>query len=115
MRHLERFPEKAHEVYTACSAHSCMDWVARDSLQSAAVSSRRSAPYDPLEITSRSMWYVVRSMHRSVLEARPLAAGQNLKRVFAQAIIHWIDEGWTVGEFSSRIGTFFCRRGNDTP
>jgi len=71
----------------------------------------RRALFDPLEPSSQLRWYVVRSMHGAVLEKRSIAAGTNLKRVFASAILEWIDAGWRVGELSSCAGTFFCSRG----
>jgi hypothetical protein len=46
-----------------------------------------------------------------MLEARPLASGANLKRVFVAAMLEWIDAGWQLGEFSSTAGVFFCTRG----
>lgn len=71
----------------------------------------RRALFDPLEPSSEPRWYVVRAVHGAVLEKRPIAAGTDLKRLFASAILEWIDAGWRVGEFSSCAGTFFCARG----
>ena len=48
-----------------------------------------------------------------LLEARLLPPGTDLKRAFVVAMLEWIDAGWTLGEFSSRSGTFFCGRGTD--
>lgn len=66
--------------------------------------------YDCLEPTVEPRWYVVRSIHGAVIEARRLAAGEDLTRVFLAAMIRWIDEGWRVREFSSRTAAFFCDR-----
>src|ERR1700722_18070238 len=71
---------------------------------------RRNA-FDPLEPTQEPRWYVVRNMHGALLEARPLPGGCDLKRVFAAAMLEWIDAGWRLGEFSSTGGVFFCTRG----
>ena len=54
---------------------------------------------------------MVRSAHGAVLEKRTIDAGTDLKRLFARALLEWIDAGWSVGEFSSCAGTFFCSRG----
>ena len=50
-------------------------------------------------------------MHGALLEARPLPVGADLKRAFVAAMLEWIDAGWQLAEFSSRVGTFFCTRG----
>lgn len=71
---------------------------------------RRSA-YDPLEPTLETRWYVVRSTDRTILETQELPPGTDLKRALLVAMVRWIDAGWTLGEFTSRLGTFFCRRG----
>jgi hypothetical protein len=72
--------------------------------------SRRRTVHDPLEPTAAARWYVVRSMHGTVLESHELAAGADLKRAFIVAMLGWIDAGWKVGEFSSTTATFFCDR-----
>lgn len=74
------------------------------------MASRRTA-YNPLETSPAPRWYVVRSMHGTVIEARPLAAGTDLTRVFVLALLAWLDEGWSIGEFSSAAAAFFCQRG----
>jgi hypothetical protein len=71
---------------------------------------RKRAAHDPLESSAEPRWYVVRSMHGTVLESRALAAGADLKRVFVLAMLHWIDAGWRLGEFSSTSAAFFCDR-----
>jgi hypothetical protein len=71
----------------------------------------RRSVYDPLEPTSEPRWYVVRNIHRAVLEARALAPGANLKRAFVAAMLEHIDAGWELGEFSSTAGVFFCTKG----
>ena len=71
----------------------------------------RRALFDPLQSSSEPRWYVVRSAYGAVLEKRTIDAGTDLKRLFAHALIEWIDAGWSVGEFSSCAGTFFCTRG----
>jgi hypothetical protein len=52
-------------------------------------------------------------MHGALLESRPLAPGSDLKRAFVVAMLEHIDAGWQLGEFGSRVGTFFCTRGSD--
>jgi len=69
--------------------------------------------YDPLEPTQAPRWYSVRNMHGALLEARELLPGADLKRVFVEAILRWMDDGWRLKEFSSRTGTFFCDRGGE--
>jgi len=71
----------------------------------------RRSVFDPLEPTSEPRWYVVRNMHRAVLEARALPPGADLKRAFVAAMLEWIDGGWQLGEFSSTGGVFFCAKG----
>lgn len=72
---------------------------------------RRRHIADPLEPSAELRWYTVRSMHGAVLESRPLPGGTDLKRVFVAAMLEWLDAGWTLGEFSSVSGSFFCTRG----
>ena len=71
----------------------------------------RRALFDPLQRSREPRWYVVRSAHGAVLEKRTIDGGTDLKRLFARALLEWIDAGWTVGEFSSCAGTFCCTRG----
>ncbi len=58
-------------------------------------------------------WYVVRSMHGSILESRRLAVDANLTHVFITAMLAWMEGGWAISEFSSRSATFFCTRGTE--
>jgi hypothetical protein len=71
----------------------------------------RRTVFDPLEPTKTPRWYEVRNMHGALLESRLLPPDSDLKRAFVVAMLEWIDAGWQLGEFSSRIGTFFCTRG----
>jgi len=71
---------------------------------------RRRQTHDPLATTDQPRWYVVRSMHGTVIETRRLAAGTHLKRAFLMAMVEWIDNGWTLNEFSSASAAFFCDR-----
>ena len=71
---------------------------------------RRRAQPDPLAPNAEPRWYVVRSMHGTVLEARELPRGADAKRAFVAAMLEWIDAGWSLGEFSSASATFFCDR-----
>lgn len=73
----------------------------------------RRTVFDPLETAREPRWYVVRGLHGELLETRQLTAGDNLKRVLIAAMLEWIDAGWTLGEFSSSGGIFFCSRGTD--
>jgi hypothetical protein len=68
---------------------------------------------DNLEPTSAPRWYVVRNIHRTVIEARPLASDVDLKRALVIAMLAHIDAGWQIGEFSSRTGHFFCTKGDE--
>jgi hypothetical protein len=49
-------------------------------------------------------------MHGTLLEARALTPGCDLKRALVASMLEWIDAG-QLGEFSSTAGTFFCTRG----
>lgn len=71
---------------------------------------RRRTQSDPLAPSPEPRWYVVRSMHGTVLEARELPRGVDAKRAFVLAMLEWIDAGWSLGEFSSASATFFCDR-----
>lgn len=70
----------------------------------------RRKTFNPLEPSSAPRWYVVRSMHGTVLESRRMAPGTDLKRVFVTTMLAWMDAGWQIGEFSSVTATFFCDR-----
>ena len=74
---------------------------------------RRRGTYNPLEPTAAPRWLVVRSMHGTIIESRQLSAETNLKRAFIAAMLDWLDSGWSIGEFSSGSGTFFCDRSPD--
>jgi hypothetical protein len=74
---------------------------------------RRRAAFNPLEQTTAQHWYVVRSMHGTIIESRELSAGSDLKRVFVTSILEWMTAGWSIGEFSSATATFFCTRARD--
>ena len=69
---------------------------------------RKRNAQDPLEPTVEPHWYVVRSMHGTVIESRELPLGTDLKREFLVAMLRWLDAGWRLGEFSSATATFFC-------
>jgi hypothetical protein len=71
---------------------------------------RRRAAFNPLDSTQAPRWYVVRTMHASIIESRPLVAGADLTRVFITAMLAWMDGGWSIHEFSSTSATFFCSR-----
>jgi hypothetical protein len=72
---------------------------------------RRRSTYDALQATDQPCWLVVRSMSGATLEVRPIPAGADLKRVLIAAMLEWLDAGWQLGEFSSTVGGFFCRKG----
>jgi len=74
---------------------------------------RRRTTFNPLDAAPAPRWYVVRTMHASIIESRQLKAGANLTHVFVTAMLAWMDGGWEVREFSSNSATFFCTRGND--
>jgi hypothetical protein len=69
--------------------------------------------FDPLEPTKEPRWYVVRNMHRTVIEARALPIGCDLKRALVAAMLEYINGGWRLGEFSSRTGFFFCDKAGE--
>jgi hypothetical protein len=50
-------------------------------------------------------------MHGALLEVRELAPGIDLKREFILAMLHCIDAGWSIAEFTSRTGVFFAQKG----
>jgi hypothetical protein len=70
--------------------------------------------FDPLDNPKlEPRWYVVRSMRRTVIEARPLQPDADLKRALVAAMLEHIDAGWQLGEFSSRTGFFFCSKAGE--
>ena len=71
---------------------------------------RRRAAFNPLQPTLAPRWYVVRTMHGSIIESRPVVAGANLTHLFITAMLAWMGGGWAISEFSSTSGTFFCSR-----
>jgi hypothetical protein len=74
---------------------------------------RRRNVYNPLDRTAHPRWYVVRSMHGSIIESRQLVVDCNLTHVFVTAMLAWMEGGWLISEFSSSSATFFCSRGAD--
>jgi hypothetical protein len=52
-------------------------------------------------------------MHGSIIESHQLVAGAHLTHAFITAMLRWLEDGWSIGEFTSRSATFFCTRGND--
>jgi hypothetical protein len=74
---------------------------------------RRRAAYNPLDPTPSSRWYVVRSMHGTVIESRPVVGGADLTHVFVTAMLAWLEGGWTITEFASSSGCFFCSRNGE--
>jgi hypothetical protein len=73
----------------------------------------RRTVFGPLEPTKEPRWYVVRNMHRTVIEARALPAGANLKRTLVVSMLEHIDAGWRLREFSSRMRFFFCDKAGE--
>jgi hypothetical protein len=74
---------------------------------------RRRTLFDPFASTTERRWLVVRNQHSSILESRELAPDIDLRRLFVASILEWIDDGWTVGEFSSVGAAFFCSRSTE--
>jgi hypothetical protein len=74
---------------------------------------RRRNVYHPLDSAPGPRWYVVRTMHGTVLESRPLVVGANLTHVFVSAMLAWMEGGWLISEFSSSSATFFCSRATE--
>lgn len=72
---------------------------------------RRRNVYNPLDATATPRWYVVRSMHGTLIESRPLAVEANLTLIFVEAMLTWLQGGWSINEFSSSSATFFCSLG----
>ncbi len=58
---------------------------------------RKRATFDPLESTGLPRWYVVRSMHGSLIESREISGESDLRRVFVAAMLEWMDAGWSLG------------------
>jgi hypothetical protein len=73
----------------------------------------RRSSFDPLEPTQEPRWYTVRNMYGALLEARELPPGADLKRVFVEAILKWMDDGWKLKEFHSRTGHVLLRPGGE--
>jgi hypothetical protein len=70
----------------------------------------RRSTFDPLASSCELRWFEIRDMAGTLIDSRALPAGTDLKRTLVAAMLEHIDNGWTLGEFSSRIGTFFCNR-----
>jgi hypothetical protein len=70
----------------------------------------RRSVFDPLEPTTEPRWYVVRNMHRAVLEARALPPGADLKRALVAAMLEHIDAGWQLGSSVPRAACFSAPR-----
>jgi hypothetical protein len=68
----------------------------------------RRTLFDPFVRTTERRWLVVRNQYGALVESHELAAGTDLMRLFIASMLERIDGGWTVGEFSSVGGTFFC-------
>ena len=102
------FFHHGHAYTACCAADYCMDGGPACGYRSGMA--RRSV-FDPLEPTTEARWYVVRNMHRAVLEARVLPPGTDLKRALVAAMLEHIDAGWQLGEFSSTGAVFFCIKG----
>jgi hypothetical protein len=49
-------------------------------------------------------------MHGALIETQPLPPGADLKRAFIEAMLRWMQDGWSIGEFSSASASFFCTR-----
>ncbi len=49
-------------------------------------------------------------MHGTVIDSRPLVVGADLTHVFITAMLAWLEGGWTINEFTSKAGFFFCSR-----
>ena len=74
---------------------------------------RRRAEYDVLQSTGESRWFVVRAVHGRVLKSRLLPPGTHLQREFVASIIAYIDDGWTIGDFSSRSAFYVATKSAD--
>ena len=74
---------------------------------------RRRAVFNPLHPTLAPRWYVVRTMHGSIVESRRLVEGADLTHVFVTAMLAWMEGCWVISEFSSTSATFFCARGGE--
>jgi hypothetical protein len=73
----------------------------------------RRSRFDPFARTTERRWLVVRNQHSSLIDSCELAPDTNLTRAFVASILEWIDDGWTIGEFSSTAACFFCWRGTE--
>jgi hypothetical protein len=71
---------------------------------------RRRTEYDVLQSTGESRWFVVRAVHGRILKSRLLPPGTHLQREFVASIIAYIDEGWTIGDFSSRSAFYVATK-----
>jgi hypothetical protein len=71
---------------------------------------RRRNVYNPLDPSVSPRWYVVRTMHGTVVDSRQLVLDSNLTHVFVSAMLAWMEGGWIISEFSSSSATFFCSK-----
>ena len=67
---------------------------------------RRRTEYNTLEPTGKPRWLVVRTVHGRIVKSRLLPPGAHIQREFVASTLAHIDEGWTVGEFSSHTAYY---------
>jgi hypothetical protein len=74
---------------------------------------KRRNLHDPLEPSKEPRYVEILDKHSQLLEGRTIEPGADLKRIFAATLIEFIDSGWTVTNFSSTSGAFFCTKEHD--
>ena len=71
----------------------------------------RRSTHEPLQPSPRPRWLVVRDMHGTALECRPLAPMSDLHGAFVKAMASQVGAGWQFEVFTSPRATAFYHRG----
>jgi hypothetical protein len=98
--------------HTVLAAGTCIDCGSRPALSLPGWSAGElSSTLSPKRPSGAGSSFGISTARSS--ESRELAPGIDLRRLFVASILEWMDDGWTVGEFSSASAAFFCARSTE--